>query len=241
VHQVGVGEADYPSAGPGSRRQTARSRPRVGAAAGREKTGCVRAAREADAPRSAACRRRVSDQPGIIVRMRVVLEWIHADLIRWIGTNLVALLAFFLAAWTARRQLLAGREAHVVVWFGKTPEGSGMADRLVIVNTGAGEAREVSVSFTTLNGGPWGGLRIAGEDPLPLPLLSSGDQVHMPIHVILGNGEYVRATVTWRDKRRGVQARKTTLGVTGIPLGDASGRVAVERTLDDLARQLRYR
>lgn len=175
----------------------------------------------------------MADQPEIIARVRAVVGWI--------AENIVALLAFFLAAWTARRQFLAGREAHVVVWFGKTPEGSGMADRLVIVNTGAAEAREVSVSFTTLTGDPWHGLRMGGEDPLPLPLVSSGDQVHMPIHVILGNGEYVRATVTWRDKRRGVQTRKTTLGVIGIPLGDASGRVAVERALDEVARQLRYR
>ena len=63
----------------------------------------------------------------------------------------------------------------------------------------------------------------------------------MPIFVILGTGEYVRAIVTWWDKRRGVQSRQTTLSLTGIPLGDASGRVAVERALDDLARQLRYR
>jgi hypothetical protein len=144
------------------------------------------------------------------------------------------------ALWTARRQWQTGRRAHVTAWFAKTPEGTGAANRLIVVNTGAAEAREVSVTFTDMTGQPWEP-HWAGEDslPLPLPLLAGGDQLHIPIFIILGGPQYVRVALRWRDQRRGVQKRETTLSVTGIPLGDATARVAVDQALSDLARNLR--
>ena len=83
---------------------------------------------------------------------------------------------------------------------------------------------------------PWIG---ANPSPLPVPLLAPGDQFHVPIAVILGNGEYVHVTIKWRDGA-GTQVRKTTLSLTGVPLGDASGTVAAQSAFENLTTALKY-
>jgi hypothetical protein len=156
--------------------------------------------------------------------------------VAWLAANAIALVALGLSAWALVSQTLSGRSATVSAWFARTPGGAGKADRLVIVNHGPADARDVNLTFVNDQGEIWD-LRTNGPNPLPLPVLSPGDQFHLPIHVILGTGEWVRTTVHWTDRRRGVQERRTTLSLTGIPLGDASAHVEIHRLTSELRRR----
>ena len=151
-----------------------------------------------------------------------------SPLLGWLLTNLVALLALGLSTWALLRQYLGGRRALVTAWFALTPGGSGMSDRLVVINHGPGAARDITVTFINEVGDVWNGM--TWKDPFPIPLLAAGDPFHAPSAAIIGNGTYLNATIQWTDGRRGRQSRVTTLSLLGAPIGDWS-EIGAKRVL----------
>jgi len=148
----------------------------------------------------------------------------HVVLLNWEMTtsetisNLVAAVALVFSVIALLRQELRNREADVSLWFGKTVEGAGASDRLVIVNHGPAIAHTISAEFYNENGDTWE-LRTQTGEPFPISILSPGDEVHIPMMVIMGTAHYVRARLTWKDRRIGQQVRETTQSLTGIPIG----------------------
>jgi len=160
---------------------------------------------------------------------------IGSGLLSWLLNNLVALLALALSTWALLRQYLGGRRALVTAWFALTPTGSGMSDRLVVINHGPAAARDITVTFKNEVGDVWNGLE--WRDPFPIPLLAAGDPFHAPSAAIIGNGTYLSTTIRWTDGRRGRQSRVTTLSFLGAPIGDWSeigAKRVLSRALDGI-------
>jgi hypothetical protein len=62
----------------------------------------------------------------------------------------------------------------------------------------------------------------------------------MPVSISIpeGIGYFFEVTFEWRDKRRRTQRRRTTLSVTGVPLGDGTARMEVQKALRNVGRAI---
>ena len=121
----------------------------------------------------------------------------------WLVSNWIALAALLLSLWLALAKYLTGRRANLAVRMGKSPDGSGSADLLIVTNHGPNEAKRINATF-------------------PIPVLAPGDEYVVSAYVVIGTGPYVTSHLSWRDGRLRRQKRDSTLSTTGLPFGMSS-------------------
>ena len=138
----------------------------------------------------------------------------------WLVSNWIALAALLLSLWLALAKYLTGRRANLAVRMGKSPDGSGSADLLIVTNHGPSEAKRIDATFKRTDGEEWKGFN--HKDAFPIPVLAPGDEYVVSAYVVIGTGPYVTSHLSWRDGRFLRQKRDSTLSTTGLPLGMSS-------------------
>ena len=152
--------------------------------------------------------------------MIVGVDW-TAAVGAWLLDNWIALAALVLSLWLALAKYLTGRRANLAIRMGKSPDGSGSADLLILTNHGPNEARRVDATFKRIDGEEWSGFNDKAH-AFPIPVLAPGDEYVLSAYVVIGTGPYVTSHLSWKDGRLRRQKRNSTLSTTGLPIGMSS-------------------
>lgn len=154
-----------------------------------------------------------------------------AEVFSLLVPNGIALIALGLSIWGFVLPYLKSRHADVVVRF--TKEGSDT--RVTISNYGACKATEVTLEFTNEDGSEWNPSMYQRDLRKPIPALWPGDTIAPSIRIAMGRHALIQAHVSWKDKRRKVQNRSSTVATYAIPAYDSIG--AMRKDLDALLKE----
>jgi len=133
------------------------------------------------------------------------------DLAIQITSIAIALGALFLSILVYVRQQRANAHADVSVWF-ETHERSTF---MVIKNHGPGVARKIQAEFFDVEGQPWEPRRdiVGTQFPLfPVDVLAAGEWIERSYHHVLSTPTPLMTHLTWFDRRRELQLKKTWSG-----------------------------
>lgn len=154
-----------------------------------------------------------------------------AEVFSLLVPNGIALIALCLSIWGFVLPFLASRHADVIVRF--TTEGSTTA--LMISNYGACKATDVTLSFQSEDGSEWVPGMFHRDLRKPIPALWPGDTIAPRISIGLERHGLIQARVSWKDKRRKVQQRTSTVATYALPAFESLS--AMRKDLDALLKE----
>lgn len=150
-----------------------------------------------------------------------------------LAPNGIALVALGISIWGFVVPFFASRHADVIVRF--TTEGSTTA--LMISNYGACKATDVTLSFQCEDGSDWVPGMFHRDLREPIPALWPGDTIAPRISIAMERHGLIQARVTWKDKRRKVQQRTSTVATYALPAFESLS--AMRNDLDSLLKEQR--
>jgi hypothetical protein len=164
------------------------------------------------------------------------LKWM-SDHLTWEGV--MAAVALLLSMWALYRSRKSRLQADVHAYFVTLHRGEKSEQMLMVGNRGPADAENIGVSFTR-GDKPWEPRWPGSESPFPLPVLAPGAVIPLACwgNWTEGKSGLVVACLSWQDGRRGTRSKRTTLSMTGLPMGGGGG-MTINQIDRELGRGLR--